>query len=382
MNAAIYRREAIATIPWEDYQDGETMKRYFLPLIEKGTTTYVKNVQTEMLFIGCGDVLLPVSRNEEEYTNSYVTSPFTHYISYAKEELRFLNIPAVAPLLEGLLSRLGKRAQKSQVNKIIYVNNWLLSTNLYVKVSDEQLQAITARLVHEFPDYLIAFRSLIKRLHTPIIHALEASGFSAVPSRYVYLFGDVEEEALNAKQRKQIRQDKKLIEKHGYEVVSKEQLTEEDYSQIVALYNALYLERYSYHNPQFTERYMKNLVESGFGTVKGLRRNGRLEGVIIYVTLTGVLTTPVLGYDTSLPKEYGMYRMLTYLIYEEAKENKLFLHRSAGAGQFKYNRGSTGEAEYTLLYMKHLPQSRRRIWKLFDFILRRFIIPTVEKKKL
>lgn len=43
------------------------------------------------------------------------------------------------------------------------------------------------------------------------------------------------------------------------------------------------------------------------------------------------MTTPLFGYKTDLPKEKGLYRILSSKLYNESENNSLILHMSSGA---------------------------------------------------
>ncbi|MFP3787222.1 hypothetical protein SB769_39120, partial [Burkholderia sp. SIMBA_024] len=78
------------------------------------------------------------------------------------------------------------------------------------------------------------------------------------------------------------------------------------------------------------------------------------------------LAAPVLGYDTALPQELGLYRMLSYLVARTAHENGVQLHNSSGVAEFKRNRGAEPEFEYTAVYTRHLPWRHRVGWRLLE----------------
>ena len=52
-----------------------------------GTKKAIGNIDSELDRIKIGQSWVPLSINQTEYHNSYVCSPYTAYISYAKDEL-------------------------------------------------------------------------------------------------------------------------------------------------------------------------------------------------------------------------------------------------------------------------------------------------------
>lgn len=121
----------------------------------------------------------------------------------------------------------------------------------------------------------------------------------------------------------------------------------------------MYLEKYSWHNPQFTDNFLREALNNGILELHGFRRDGRLDAVLGFYVRDGVMTTPLFGYDTSLSQELGLYRMLSARLIEIACERMLLLHESSGAAQFKRNRGAEAEIEYTAVQVRHLSLRRR-----------------------
>jgi hypothetical protein len=80
------------------------------------------------------------------------------------------------------------------------------------------------------------------------------------------------------------------------------------------------------------------------------------------------MTQPLFGYDTSLPMDEGLYRLLTLVTLQEGVRRGLLVHASGGVGKFKKVRGGESVTEYNAVYTKHLPKRRRLPWKLIGRI--------------
>ncbi|MBR7784459.1 hypothetical protein KDM89_20195, partial [Undibacterium sp. LFS511W] len=85
---------------------------------------------------------------------------------------------------------------------------------------------------------------------------------------------------------------------------------------------------------------------------------------------------PLIGYDTQLPKELGIYRRLMALLLKLAKDKQMKLHYSSGAAQFKLARGGLPALEYTAVYSQHLPAVKKFSLSLFSRLLQR-CAPTI-----
>ena len=77
---------SLHSIDWES-KKMERMYEIVSCLFQKGVTAFIENINTQLFLLEVDDLILPVTLNNAEFENSYVCSPYTHYISYALEEL-------------------------------------------------------------------------------------------------------------------------------------------------------------------------------------------------------------------------------------------------------------------------------------------------------
>lgn len=349
----------------------------------EGVPALIANVDTSLRALhheGLG-VTLPISVGDREYGDSYVFSPYTHYVSYAREELAMLESRAARAALGALLTPAGWLLRASRFNRAVQVNNRLLSTNLYPALGAEEIRAAVDLLLRQYSDRSLIFRSLNPRTTPLYIETLTALGFRLVPSRQVYLYDSPDR--IPSKARWLLKRDYGLLEKHGYEIVGPEELTAADAPRLAELYRLLYIDKYSAHNPIFTPRFFEIALEKGLLNLYALRARGtgRFDAVLGYYIQDGIMTTPVFGYDTGLPQETGLYRMLSAVLLKLAAEENSLLHESAGAAQFKRNRGATAEIEYSAVYDRHLSPYRRIGWALLSPLLNRVGVPIMKKYK-
>lgn len=348
----------------------------------QGTESLMSNVETTLLLARIDDLVLPLTVNEAQYDNAYVCSPYTHYVRYAKQELTMLQKPVLEKGLSVLIGLAGWGMRRSQINKVVHVNNWLLSTNLYPDMSGEQAVCLLTAVREQYPEHAIVFRSLCPGLHSDLTGRLGEAGCRLIPSRQIYLYRAYDPNFGNAKSRWLLKRDYELLSKHEYEFVSEADMTDADIPRIAELYKLLYLEKYSYDNPQFSEHFITTAMASGTLRLYGLRKEGRLDAVMGYFCRNGIMTTPLFGYDTAVPQPVGLYRMLSACLIGQARENGHLLHESAGAAQFKRNRGAVADFEYSAVYERHLPLGRRWCWLLLDRLLNRVGVPLMRDMKL
>jgi hypothetical protein len=375
-----YDRKNIDEMPEPKGKDAKHVKTFFYPLIKGESTQYIENVKTTMALLSVDEILLPVSINEEEYDNAYVSSLYSHYISYAIEELYLLKQPLLEKGLTYLIKGAGHFLKETQINRVIYVNNWLFSTNLQVDLSSTQIRRIVAFLTSKYPNHMIVFRSLSDVLHEKLISSFKSNGFKELASRQVYIAKPWNQ--LNKREREHVKKDSRQLNKHGYDLIEEIEPTEENIGKIKELYNQLYIGKYSNFNPLFTDDFYHHCLENKLFKFIGLSKNGELLGCLGYWKLNGVMTTPILGYQVDLGNQSGLYRILSNLIYEEGKNNELIGHWSSGASDFKMNRGAISSVEYSMVYNKHLPLERRIGVGLLRFLCNQIGVKMLKDKKL
>ena len=104
------------------------------------------------------------------------------------------------------------------------------------------------------------------------------------------------------------------------------------------------------------------MLKKGLMHFKALRKEGRVDGIAGYVQRHGMMLCPFFGYDRTVPKEVGLYRLLSTVIMLEAQQSQLFFHQSSGASMFKQIRKASNCFEYTAVYHKHLSFRRKIPW--------------------
>lgn len=372
----------VGGIKWENYCNGHEVKAYVLKMMGKSSRTYVRNVAAEISVLAIDNVLFPVTKTIHMKHNSYVVSPYTQYVRYAIEELWELNNRFIEFFLKIILKIIGAVLKLGKVDEVVIVNNWLLSTNLYEKMTGDQVDRVITHLQEKYPRCAIIFRSIVFSMHDQMFQSLKKDEILLIPSRSVYIFSPHKLTEFPKHQRKRIRQDYKLLKRSGYEIVGNESITLEDIPKILELYNGLYLDKYSYYNPQFTEGFIKQAWEENLLTFKLLKDNDLIIGVVGFVVRNGVMTTPILGYDLTYPKQVGLYRLCSILLTDHSLTTGLTLHRSGGAGKFKSLRGAVNEIEYSAVNVSHLSWGRKAVWKFLQKILSKIAVPLLRKFEL
>ena len=340
----------------------------------------VRNVQTRWGLLRVGNVLLPITINDNEYENSYVCSTYSGCVLYPQSEVKKIQNIFVQASILGLVKGMGPPLRAAKINSVVCVNNWLLSTNLYSEFDLNSVPAMTRALVSRFPKHAIAFRSLNRVSNGPLIDKLVLEGYLLAPSRQVYFF-DGESGDFRSKQNN--IWDQKLLNSTDFKIVEHDDIGAEDSDRIEELYRQLYVDKYSPHNPQFTSLMLDEFRRRKLLTMWGLRNaNGRLDGIVGTFEREGVMTAPVVGYDTALPRKMGLYRILMAIVLREAWHRKLQLNLSSGASHFKRIRGGVPCTEYTTVQCRHLSLPRRLAWQVLAGLTKFVGEPILRKYQL
>lgn len=346
----------------------------------------IANVCTQLALLDTGFGQFPVSINngDEPTGNSYVVSPTAAYGGYAEYELRQLGKPLLAWPLIGLAKSVGTLLQAARIDRIVYVNNWLLSTNLYPPDwNGDELPEITHFLCGEFPDHAIGFRSLNARDNPQLLQKFLQLGYMAIPSRQVYFFDGRHGEESHFLKSHNCRMDAKLLRSSAYRIVSGQDFSDADFTRAEELYSLLYLDKYCCLNPQYRANWLRQGLHEGWLEFRALKNpDGHIDGVVGWFASAHTLTAPIVGYDTGLPQKRGLYRMLTQLCLQQAARQRMVLNFSSGAAHFKRLRGGQPAIEYSLLYLNHLPSPCRVAWTLLSSLLHGIGVPLMKRMKL
>jgi hypothetical protein len=372
----LYSRDDLGSLDWPATEDGDYARRYLTPFMTHGPHTYLRNARAAIYALRAGPVVLPVTVSDFDLANSYVCSPYAHYVTYGQEELFNLKNPPVEAAMRLLFRPLAWYFRRGALDRAVLVNNWLLSTNLYPSGVAEHAAEMVDHLAAAFPDRAVIFRSVDARANADLLAALRASSARPVFSRRIY-YQDVS--STYVQRRRDYRADLKCYQRTPYQVLDGADLGPADAGRIVELYADLYLRKYSYCNPQFTPEFVRLALAERLLTIKAFARDGRIDAALGYFGRGGYITAPLFGYDTQLPKELGLYRLLTMRMSLDALEHGWTVHLSAGVGRFKRLRGGLPVIEYNAVFDGHLPASRRRPWRLLQVVTDRLAIPIIQK---
>lgn len=404
-----------AAVSINDAPADPVLARWFAPVLLHGARWAAPNLDTRCAFLRMREIELPLTVNEAEWDNSWVCSPYTHYVTYATEEIRGAlgaGAPAraIAALATHLLAALGDRFRRGHLNRVVLVNNWLMSTNpwpAWDPAADRgaTLRAALGALRERWPRHAIVFRSLNARADAPLLRALERHDARIVPSRHIWWFA---QDSDAVRRSRNLRHDRRLLASADLDRVEHADLRPGDFDHLAGLYRQLYLEKYSRHNPAYTADWLRHLWREGLLRFTALREREpgneryrpartdgdprsfpsqvegppRLVGVEARGVLHRTMVSPIVGYDLSIPSRAGLYRRLAAIPVLAARDQGVPLNLSAGVGRFKETRGGEPTMEYLAVFDRHLPAERRQPWAVIEAVSRYVLAPYVRRRRL
>lgn len=378
MSINVYDKTNINSLKLGENSFNYGLYEYFKPLIENGINFYVKNINAEAKILEVNNVLLPLIIADNNYDDSLYASFYSSYIGYILKDLN--STSPITTFFKGLLELCGRVLKKVEINKAIYVNHWLLSTNLYPKLTKEQVRLITDFLKKEYPEHAIVFKNIAPNLLPEISANLEAQSYKMIVSRQVFILDRKARKAINKKQRAKVKRDRKLIDDTGY--YFSECLSDNDFERLTDIYHQLYICKYSIYNPSYTSEFFELLKANPLFNLQVLRTEDAIDGMLLTFSIDNQSTCPAMGYQLDKMPESALYRMLVAKLTTDSEEHNLDFHMSAGVGDFKKQRGARAETEYSAIYFEHLPMCRKFVYIVLQKIVNNIVIPIFKRYKV
>lgn len=331
-------------------------------LVENGLDLFIDNCNAQIVILEYENYYLPLVITENDKNQTYLTSLISSYIDYPKHILkrRIVNI---------LFSFFNKILGWSSTDKVVYVNHWLISTNIHHDLSAEQIDEITKFIRQNFPDYAICFRNVAKETNAILYNSLNQNKYRFLINRSSYYIDKSDFDKVYKKH--SLKKDISLCKKRDYQIAD----NVVDIAKQVQLYNDLYINKYTCLNPQYNEKFFDMLKDNDFENYTLLNKQDEIVGFYIPFVLNNTISVPWFGYDTSIIQKEGLYRQLMLNIIEYAKNNNYNLNLSSGVGEFKQRRGAKQYWEYLAIDYSHLNIFRKFILSSLIFITNKISFP-------
>ena len=378
----LYHQHNIKTLEKSDKTKSSRDIQIWISIMKHGVRHYIKNADCELKLIVDKDLFLPVVIPNSKFDNSYVCSPYSQYIDYGYREIdiELSDRPVINKISKGILKAFEKCTPRHAFDKVIFVNNWFASTNLYPEITTQKLKEITEILLDQYPDRAIIFRSVSEELNIELINGLQNIGYEQIMSRQIYIVDPSKE---IYKKKKAFKEDLRLQRnRKAYKWVTIDKCDDFILEKVKKFYDDLYLNKYSTINPQFTHAFFEDSINDKWLRYFFLEKEDKIHACVGYYHRNGIMTTPIIGYDFNLPQKVGLYRLISLQITQEGIKNSLIVHCSSGASTFKKVRGAQASLEYNLVYTKHLSRLRKFPWKTLKGMTKHIASPIIKKFEL
>lgn len=358
--------------------DGSLAGRTMAAFVASGAHAMISNAGSEAMLLRYGDWRLPVTLESGEYGHTYVASPHSAYVLYARDEIDIVKLKAGRTLARGVLGVMDALFRGIGLNRTVHLDNWMLSTNLHGDWKGEGLPAMRSALIERFPDRFLILRSLDPWSCPELLEAARADGWVLMPSRQIWVTDDL---FSGWKKRNSAQNDRRALNKSGLTIEDPATINSADADRIADLYHQLYIGRYSALNPVFTPLFVQESARLGLLDWRLARdADGTIMAACGIRVAGGVATVPLLGYDLTRPRSEALYPIASYLASQWAMERGLRFNGSAGAAHFKQLRGATGQIEYMAVHAGHLSQTRRAGLAFLARSLNALMVPMLERQ--
>ena len=329
---------------------------YLAPLLDEGPLRFIDNADVQLRIALCGNELVPLVVTTRGPENSETCDLRGHYVRYVPMQFRqrgrrwaarwarLRNIPAAALMTLGGLDR------------VVYVHNYLFSTNPRLRLEASQIRALTKALVEAYPAHLLLVRSVNPWMEGVTCEALREAGFRMTRSRTVHLF---DPRSSRVTQRRNWKVDRKLLERTRYRTISDPERLVAAAPRLTELYRSLYLVKHPQANPALNTRFFQHVLSQRTWEFAAFETDGTVDSFVSWFVDRDHLVGSAIGYDLTRPRSAGLYRLAMAFLLERARERGLPINLSAGADGFKLGRGSRAVPEFDAVYDHHLPWRSR-----------------------
>jgi len=298
----------------ERLEPGHGRRAYLAALAHDGTRSYVENADVELKVVVVDGTALPLLVGRDVEGNTDLCSPLAHYVLYTLEELakRRRGIPPA--LLQAVTRPPATVLRLAGIDRAVFLNNWLWSTNPSLSLDSTQLAALTTALAAAHPDAAIVVRSVNPELDPDGTARLRESGYRLVRSRRVYLV-DPCSAAYSA--RSNSREDAALLGRTPYGIETRPDVLAPHVPRMAQLYRDLYVEKHSRLNARLTERFFALTLDEAVFSYCGFVRDGRLDAFIAWYVHSDTMlrgAVPVEEFDAVYDRHLPLHRRLAWTL--------------------------------------------------------------------
>jgi hypothetical protein len=355
-------RWSIAHFEWPATARARLAARLLSHYVAHGTGGYIENAEHEVAIALVDDEVTPLVVNHGDGSSCYLTSPYVNYFAYAKDFVLTLEARWLRWLLLAFLWMVGVFVRREHLDRVVYVNHWMLATGPRLALSPAQVERLIAAVTARYPGYALVFKGVREIELRSLRDHRCGSDLRHIFNRQIYLWDGPPRGGQRVT--RDFRVDRKLLGSHLRATSRLTTATPDLVDRLFELYRKLYIDKYSTHNALYRPSWFEHLLRDGALQVEAIRTDGRINYFVSWFAVDGEMIGSVVGHDPVVSKEKGLYRAGMSYLMMLAEEQRLVLNLSSGSGRFKLKRGCTPENEYELLWLSTLPRRARLSWLL------------------
>jgi hypothetical protein len=132
--------------------------------LRHGPDGFLRNGHGTRAYVAlAGDAVVPLVVNDGEVDDCYLVSPRAHYILYMIDEMRKIEPRWLSSTLQKALAGVGAAVTAGGLNRIVSIDNWLLTTSPINPVTIDELRTLTRGLQSAFPTHALVYRCIDPR---------------------------------------------------------------------------------------------------------------------------------------------------------------------------------------------------------------------------
>ena len=339
--------------------------KFVKDMLQQGPRAFVSNARVTARALQIEGRVIPLILSDDRMGDSSVCSLQAHYVESPSSQLTQLGKRYESVLARPFLALLRRVIRAGRLGRVVYLNDWLLTTNPQTHFDGRQISEATSMLTSAFPDRALIFRSVNGLTRPAFPEALLAAGYRLIRSRRIYIFDPARPDF---RMKENLRKDLRKL-RHWDGSIRKAPLDDSSIERVAELYRGLYLRKYTSGNPDFTRQFFRTVINEGLFEVRCLVKSGRILAFTAWKQESNCVLGTLVGYELTRPLEEGLLRMAFALDFAQSLERKLPYHISSGAGYFKRLRGAVPTTEYDAVFCSHLPPRTRRYWLIFRLLM-------------
>jgi hypothetical protein len=374
-NVRIHDKHSLATIAWDKLRHGPLARALIAPYLGRRSQDLIANTNHDVLLADVAGQAVPLVVNDGRDSECYLTSPYVNYIIYARDFARRVPQRRWRLPVRGLIALVAAFVRRQDIDRVVYINHWLVATGPRNAIPAPQLEVLTRLLLERFPDHALVVRGVREDCPAQLGTSTPDLRWRALFNRMVYVWPW--DQATKSKSSREFRRDRRRLEAAGESVHVSATLDILQRTRLRKLYEQLYIDKYSRYNPQLSGLWFDAIAGSGseYVDVHVIEVDGNINYFVVSFETGDEMIGSVVGHQPELSRQLGLYRAGVSLLMRRAAERRLPLNLSSGSGQFKLKRGAVPVAEHDWYCVSHLSWRARLSWQFVAFAYNRLARP-------